>query len=229
MAASLPSICIYVPTERIRLAVRDAFDIRFETGRSISDAIPVLLSEPIASKQIAILGPAIGAPAAALLCHAVARTENATLLVPSVAGTLDPETADLGDILFPRGAISNEGTSPHYGAASPFAMTSPQSSLEEIITASASRCSTGVLISMDAPYCETETWLDTALQQGATAVDMEYSALLHLSNVLHFKLAAAFVISDCVVQPRRRDFTSPTFRASLHTVAKAVAALALTS
>ena len=49
---------------------------------------------------------------------------------------------------------------------------------------------------MDAPYRETRPWLKSMQQKGATAVDMEISAVFALSEFHGVEAAALMIVTD---------------------------------
>jgi purine-nucleoside phosphorylase len=54
----------------------------------------------------------------------------------------------------------------------------------------------GSIVSTDAPYRETKTWMENKQKKGIDIVDMETSALFCLADFHNIKAAALMIISD---------------------------------
>jgi uridine phosphorylase len=193
--------------------------ISLQQSRPLCDAI-----EWSSNGEIGILGPLIGASAVVLACETLIHSgTEAIALLGAIGGISSAEqTISHGDIIFPRAALSQEGTSPLYGA--PETWNTPpseyQKRLEQAFTsrvrlaplsASSDKCLSptsderdnsqltskyGMVWTTDAPMMESAEAIDSFRKRGAIAVDMEFSAVHHLCSKKGIPFAAGFVVSD---------------------------------
>jgi len=103
----------------------------------------------------------------------------------------------IGDFVVPDFAVSDEGTSRHYGASP---RPEPDSGLRAtILAACASRGLTvreGGVWTTDAPYREHRDRATRLAKRGVVAVDMEAAALWTVARHRGMRVASVFVVSD---------------------------------
>lgn len=180
----------------------------------LGDCIPYVYPIP-GSRRVVIAGPLIGAPAAAFAAEYFLKSRAAFVLLVGVAGGISGKNGDvrLGDVFFPRGSLSEEGTSALFSRTSfsEVEASSFQLSLERTIEdeSSIGVCRRGKIWTTDAPSRQSSEKVERFASEGAVLVDMEYSALLTLSHVYEVDLAACFVVSDLVTGSRQKGFNSP--------------------
>jgi uridine phosphorylase len=195
------SLAFYTPLSTIRHALLAAFPAKFISKKDLAGAIPL-----VTSGEFSIVGPAIGAPSAALICHKLAELKCDSLILISFCGGVN-EHLNVGDIVFPRGGIVEEGTSKLYTDSDvildPNAVSDIQQKLERAITANeTTKFFKGPVWTTDAPYCENVEKITRLKARGAFVVDMEYTALHTVCNQLGLKFGSIFIVSDRVEKDR---------------------------
>ena len=168
-------------------------------AKSLADSVPCY-----AVGNVRLVGPAVGAPIAALLAHSLSRMGMAELLLFGSCGAVPTASPPLGSghIVFPRASIAEDLTTAVYGESAyfPYAPAEHQAALEAAVFEALSTASfavhRGAVLTTDAPLLETPERLELFSKRGAIAVDMEFSALYRLSLQLNFQLSACFVVSD---------------------------------
>lgn len=145
-----------------------------------------------ASERLALCGPVLGAPQAALVLENLKAAGVRKVLALGWAGTIRKDLP-LGGIFLPEEALSAEGTSAHYGL-----FPRPSEALfwwvyHELV-ALGLNFETGKVVSTDAPYREDEAFW--ARFPGASVVDMETSAIFSVGKALGLEVASLLVISD---------------------------------
>ncbi len=222
-AGDLPENIIFAPTEPIYRAVRHAGRCTERDRRlDLFRVCPI----PESGGQAAVAGPALGAPAAALLAERLVREQVRRVVLLGVCGSLTPELR-IGDGLIPTGGICEEGTSPLYRTGK---IPPPDPNLLERIRRASHETGwtplEGQIWTTDAPYRESADKQTLFRQAGAVAVDMEFTALSTVSRVHHFAFAALLVVSDERFPiPPRIGFATPLFRKALQRAASVVAGL----
>ncbi len=175
-----------------------------------------------------LVGPIIGAPQAVLVCESLLASGTKKLLLLSIAGALDPVATNykIGDIVFPRGAISEDGTSRVYGAQEKelFAVGKLQSKLEEQVSKIVAKeleditCHTANVWTTDTPYRESLAKIQHYRSLGAEIVDMEFAALLQLCRIYEAELSCTFVVSDLLTPKWQPGFRDKRFKKTLNTI-----------
>jgi len=105
----------------------------------------------------------------------------------------------LGMVLVPESALSEEGTSRHYIRRKNHLFYADIKSVLKIksyLEKNNLPFFTGSIVSTDAPYRETLSWMKKMQKKGAQAVDMEASAVLAFSEFYGIKAAGLFIVSD---------------------------------
>jgi purine-nucleoside phosphorylase len=145
----------------------------------------------------AVLYQCLGGPAAVLGLEFLIASGASKILTLSFCGSLDRELR-IGDVLSVTWAYPDEGTSGHYSRrkrrfkADGVMRKHVESRLESL----GLLWKTGNLVSTDAPYRETRSWMKTVQRKGATAVDMEISAVFALSVFRAVEAAALMIVTD---------------------------------
>jgi len=147
--------------------------------------------------EIDIVGPAMGAPMAAMVLEQLIAGGAKKIIALGVAGSIDPELC-ISELLLVNEAISDEGTSRNY-----FPDRYPPLSSEPLLIAlktelerSKENFKIGKVVSTDGFFRETKSKLENYQKQSAVAVEMELSALFTIARCRGVDLAAAVVISD---------------------------------
>jgi len=188
------ALMVMLPHELKRL-VREAgaTEIRF----SDTPLYKLYQAEEKNLSPITLAGPFMGAP------HAVMGLEKLIVLgarkiwVMGWCGSLQPDL-NIGDLVVPVHAISEEGTSQHY--PEPIGTPGSDSALNRMLIASIAHkgreCFKGNIWTTDAIYRETPEKVRRFQDLGLLAVDMEISALLTVAAYRSAALAALLVVSD---------------------------------
>jgi uridine phosphorylase len=226
---NLPKLCILAPTRTIRDSLLSAYaeiqNEKLKQTKTILDCVDIYQST-----NFAIISPVIGAPLATAVAETLITSGVRNLILNSIGGALNH--ANIGDIVFPRGAISEEGTSGLYSADKNISQLSNtfqhqfETSLSKYEELPTNHC--GKIWTTDAPFQETPAKINGFKNEGAVLVDMEYSALLHLANIREVELAAAFVVSDNLIEDTQ-GFRSKDLKTSIEALTKKTIELALTS
>jgi len=146
---------------------------------------------------LALVGPMLGAPQAVLVLEKLIALGVTEVMVVGWCGSLQPHVG-IGDLVLPTGALSEEGTSPHYPVANPQPGPSRKllDALKEALPDGTMRVHEGPVWSTDAPFRETVTKVTNYQQAGVLAVDMETSALFTVASFRDIGMAVALVVSD---------------------------------
>ncbi|MCG6931452.1 MAG: hypothetical protein LJE64_12935 [Desulfofustis sp.] len=165
------------------------------TGKTWEVARPRIVVD--GARRLCVAGPALGAPAAALLLEKLVVLGVTEIWLVSCCGSLDPSHA-IGDLLIGTRAVSGEGVSRYYSEAE---VVEPGSAateeLREFAETRSMTARSGTIWSTDAPYRERRSEL-LRLQErdGIVGVDMEFSALCTVASFRSVGLGALFVVSD---------------------------------
>jgi purine-nucleoside phosphorylase len=153
---------------------------------------------------------ALGAAAAVLGLEAVIASGAENIIVLGFCGSLSPRFR-IGDVVGVSRAVSDEGTSRHYFSRKKSFPSSPVLAGE--LENSEAGLPRGVVVSTDAPYRETISWLQNSRRRGAELVDMETSAVFALAAFHGIRAAALLIVSDEVFSGRQRSgFSSPLLK-----------------
>jgi len=147
-----------------------------------------------------VLFGALGAAAAVLGLEAIITSGAEDVVVLGFCGSLSRRFR-IGDVVRISRAIADEGTSRHYFPRRRSFLPSP--ALASELEAAAAGLPRGVIISTDAPYRETRSWLKRSRQRGADLVDMETSAVFALASFHGIRAAALQIVSDEVFSGRQ--------------------------
>jgi len=186
---------------------------------------------------VAVAGPVVGAPYAAMILETLLCWGAREILFCGWCGAISA-AAGIGSLIVPQRAFIDEGTSRHYRHgpagegredAAPF--STPAAELGRQLAQAAGRqvCAVleGSVWSTDAIYRETPRQVSRFRQLGCLAVEMELSALFSVAAFRQAPLAGVLVVSDDLSTLRwRPGFRDPAFREGRHAACRAVADLA---
>ena len=143
-----------------------------------------------------VAGPAVGAPMAVLTLEKLIALGAKRLIVYSWCGSLTP-ALQVGDILLPTWAVSEEGTSSHYPVQErPESAASLRTLLLKSLQHKGQKILEGAIWTTDAPYRETREKVEKYGTQGVLGVDMEFSALCTVAAFRNIDMAAVMLVSD---------------------------------
>ncbi|MDY0231632.1 MAG: hypothetical protein RBR88_04035 [Candidatus Saccharicenans sp.] len=149
-------------------------------------------------KSKAIVSGLLGAPASIYSLEKIRNLGLKEIIVLGYCGSLSSSLLS-SQALVPLEAHSDEGTSRHYDSKKS-GIYNPSSELTDKLVSFLVRqglpFSHGAIVSTDAPYRETSSWLKRRQQKGIIAVDMEMSAILAFSTFYGLKAAGLFLVSD---------------------------------
>ena len=193
---------------------------------------------PVASSRLfpglaetdgALAGPVLGAPHAAMLLECLIAWGARRLIFWGWCGAVSGEL-DIGDVLMPDAAISDEGTSWHYapaGAGDMIQRPNPaDAALVDALTAEGVSVNRRPVWSTDAIFRETPAKIAHFRDLGAIAVDMETSAMFAICRMLGVSLTVLLVVSDSVAGNEWvRGFRHPRFLERREVVSRCLAQL----
>ena len=164
--------------------------------KQIADCIPLRLAP-----DVALAGPLLGAPAAALAVEELHRRGMKRLVVIGTAGYLASEKQQIRpcSIVYPVRTISEEGTSMLYGAATEENMqpSALQRTLAERLHQEWPEEIPHVTAwTTDAPYLEEKDKISRFVKRGAEVVEMEAAAVYAVCKARGIELAYALIVSD---------------------------------
>ena len=178
-------------------------------------------------KGISVAGPFMGAPYGAMLLESLIARGAKKILVVGWCGAVTDELT-VGDIVLPSSAIVDEGTSRNYkdlDNALPVSVPDLKllEQLSEHLTSSGIAHEKAGIWTTDAIYRETQKKVEYFRSLGASAVEMECSALFSVAEYRKVSLAALLVVSDSVAS-RVWDpgFRNKTFKQARKTACEAI-------
>jgi uridine phosphorylase len=146
---------------------------------------------------VTLAGPFIGAPHAVMGLEKLIVLGARSIWVLGWCGSLQPDL-NIGDLVIPTRAISEEGTSRHYPVEgeTPRADLGLNRILADGIVRQGRESARGIIWTTDAIYRETPEKVRRFQKLGILAVDMEISALLTVAAYRSAALSALLVVSD---------------------------------
>jgi uridine phosphorylase len=144
-----------------------------------------------------ILSQCVGAPLAVLTLERLIRSGTQEIIILGFCGALD-EDFEIGEAVSVTEAVSEEGTSRHYFAQKKLFRASSRlkARVERALAEQGLSFVNGSVVSTDAPYRETQSWLDRNRARGIGFVDMETSAVFALADFYGIQAAALHLVSD---------------------------------
>lgn len=186
-------IISFTPFE-LELALK-AFDLDKSRGRAIDMSRLYNIGPPGEGPDL--VGPALGAPAAVFLLERIIALGGRHIITLGTCGSLQQDI-HVGDICLPRDALSEEGTSVHYGLSG--SVSKPDSdllgNLETALKQKGYPFRKGRIWTTDAPFRETVEKVRKYRDMGILGVDMETSALMTVSAFRGVRLASLLIVSD---------------------------------
>ena len=148
-------------------------------------------------KDKTILYQSVGAPAAVLALESLIASGAKEILMLGFCGSINARYKYLNAAVITK-AYSEEGTSRHYFPKRRVFTPSPKLSreIESRLTVKKLFFYRGSLVSTDAPYRETTSWLKKNQSRGIDLVDMEASAVFALAENHGVEAAALMIITD---------------------------------
>lgn len=150
------------------------------------------------NKDLCIVGPLLGAPQAVMLVEKLVTLGVREIAVLGWCGSLQ-DGVEIGDVVIPEEAFSEEGTSKHYISGSRISSPCPPSWLSELeknLHIRDVKIHRGSVWTTDAPYRETINKVLFYQGCGALAVDMETSALFSIAKFRGISLGIFLMVSD---------------------------------
>ncbi len=151
-------------------------------------------------KGVAIAGPYMGAPYAAMLLESLIAGGIGKVFILGWCGSLD-EHIGIGDFVVPSSLIQDEGISRHYlETGKSLCGFSPVRDAYGLLESHLKNCGgnvhKAVVWTTDAIYRETASKVAWFREQGAQVVDMECSALFSVAAFHKMDVEALLVVSD---------------------------------
>lgn len=148
-------------------------------------------------KNTVVLYHSLSAPLAVLCLESLIPSKAERILLLGFCGSLSSSYKILDTVSVSK-ALSEEGTSRHY---LPWKrIFHPSLALKNEIESTLRQASlpflTGTVVSTDAPYRETESWLKEKQKRRIDLVDMETSAVFCLAKFRRIESAALLIVSD---------------------------------
>ncbi|MCF8144462.1 MAG: nucleoside phosphorylase [Deltaproteobacteria bacterium] len=168
------------------------------------------------ASAVALAGPFIGAPHAVMGLEKLIVMGARQIWVLGWCGSLQPDL-NIGDLVIPVRAISEEGTSQHYPLAGeePSADPGLNRMLAGAVVHKGREAVEGDIWTTDAIYRETPEKVSRFQKLGVLAVDMELSALLTVAAYRSSSLTALMVVSDELSDLKwKPGFSEPRLRES---------------
>jgi len=156
-----------------------------------------LYLEKTGSRLPSVAGPFLGAPQAVLAMEKLIALGAKKILSFGLCGALQPDI-EIGDLVIPQFAISEEGVSGHY----PLSGIKPEISkvfenrVLKILTPLGIKLHRGGIWTTDALFRETPGKIMDFQRRGILSVDMEFSALLNVAAFRGVEILSVMVVSD---------------------------------
>ena len=202
------------------------------SGLAEAAGLGLLLSRIYQNKSLpstfTAVGPFIGAPYSVMLLEMLIARGAREIVVFGWCGSLSSDVR-IGDIVVPKGAFADEGTSKHYHREGDCpVMASPQlrGRIEAVFSDQGQCCHEGNIWTTDAIYRETPERVGFYQRRQALAVEMEMSALFSVGRFRGVDVAGVLVVSDELSSLQwRPGFTDRRFRNSRDNVSRGICSL----
>jgi len=148
-------------------------------------------------KDKIILYKSLGAPSAVLSLEPLIVSGAKEIIIIGYCGSLHPDYRMMDAISISK-AFSEEGTSRHYFPRKRIFHPSSElkKRLENILETSNLHFLSGSVVSTDAPFRETRSWLKEKQKREIGLVDMEVSAVFALAQFYGIQATALLIVSD---------------------------------
>jgi len=155
--------------------------------------------------RLTLAGPFIGAPQAVMGLEKMIALGAKRVLAAGVCGSLQDGLC-VGDMVIPLCAVSEEGTSRHYGSgtSTPPADKGLSASIQKEVERRGLACRSGHVWTTDAPYRETRDKVQAFQARGMLAVEMEMAALLTVARYRGVRFSGLMAVSDELFGPEWR-------------------------
>ncbi|HUU52226.1 MAG TPA: nucleoside phosphorylase [Candidatus Heimdallarchaeota archaeon] len=182
---------IYIPVDLPSLTIQKVLKKRAKKTKTTP------LGQLYGFENRAVLSQCVGAPLAVLMLERLIISGAQEIIILGFCGALDEHT-DIGEAVSVTEAASEEGTSKHYFPRKKLFRASSRLRARVENTLSEQRLSfvNGPVVSTDAPFRETRSWLDRNKARGIGFVDMETSAVFALADFYGIQAAALHLVSD---------------------------------
>jgi len=156
----------------------------------------VQIPAPKGEDTFFMAGPAVGAPMAVLALEKLIALGGTKFIVYGWCGSLNT-SLQIGDVLLPTWALSDEGTSAHYPVSGrPESCRETRRLLEQGLAARGDNVICGPVWTTDAPYRESRQKIKAFGDQGIFGVDMEFAALCAVAAFRNVDLTGVLLVSD---------------------------------
>ena len=154
-------------------------------------------------KDKILLYQCLSSPLAVLSLEQLIASGAEEIIMLGFCGSLIPGSK-IGDAVSITGATSEEGTSKHYFPRKQSFSPSPalRKKIEDILDSKYLAYSKTTLVTTDAPFRETPSWLKEKQHQHIGAVDMETSAVFALAEYYGLQAAALMLVSDILTEDK---------------------------
>jgi len=148
-------------------------------------------------KNTAVIYLVVGAPSAVIWMERFIASGAREILILGFCGALEPDSAISDPILITE-AVSEEGTSKHYFPHRESFLPSPglNREMKKELRKRNLAHQTGTIVSTDAPFRETKSWLERHRKKGIRFVDMEASAVFAVAEYYGIEAAALMLVTD---------------------------------
>ncbi|MCJ7580204.1 MAG: hypothetical protein MUP98_06685 [Candidatus Aminicenantes bacterium] len=196
---------IYVPIDSPTRVIHRSIEKHIQKIKQTPFGKIILLKDKI------LLYQCISSPLAVLSLERLIASGAEEIIVLGFCGSLIPGSR-IGDAISITGAISEEGTSKHYFPSNFSFSPSPslRNWIENMLDTQKFTYSKKVLVTTDAPFRETLSWMKEKRHQNIDCVDMETSAVFALSEYYGLRAAALMLVSDILTEDKHKTgFFSP--------------------
>ena len=198
----------------IMVATKPDLDLFVKTiGFKKNDFSHLYMSRIYSNEHITVVGPFMGASYAVMLLENIICRGGESVIFFGWAGSIKDDTS-IGDIVIPKGAFCHEGTSKNY-LESDYSKPDPTltSSLKEGFSKKEIGFKERKIWTTDGIFRETPGKVDKFSSKGASAVEMELSALLTVGKYRDKKVSSVLLISDEIFTGNyKTGHKSPVFK-----------------
>ncbi len=203
---------IYIPIDSPTSTIHRNFKKYIQKNKQTPFGQVFLFSDKI------ILYQCISSPLAVLSLERLIASGAKEIIILGFCGSL-LTGSKMGDAISITRAISEEGTSRHYFPRK--RSFSPSPSLRNWIEAKLDSqkldYNQNTLVTTDAPFRETRSWLKEKQQQNIGCVDMETSAVFALADYYGLQAAALMLVSDILTEEKHKiGFFSPLLHKNIN-------------
>lgn len=179
----VPEHCVICFFSEVVTKVCTEHNAKIITRRRWEDAEHPLFELNVNGKRIAVIHPGVGAPMAAGILEEIIPLGLKKFIACGGSGVLDKEIA-VGNIIVPRSAVRDEGTSYHYLAPGREVGASPEgvTAIESVLQSRNIPYIISKTWTTDAPYRETVEKVRLRKSEGCLTVEMEAAAFFAVAQ-----------------------------------------------